>query len=295
MTMKKSKFGLLAAVLMLVALSGWGCGQKTSSGSLNVTSGETGPSGPKPLQAAGLSAEDLTKKINFVAGNVVVMNEKFYGKGAGLAKSLGFGDKEVQREIVIKRFAPGHLAELEWKTTYKNERGADEQKIGALVGADLQSSHELYLPALWPDGVKNAYATGLIWLSADVYENLSRSGLSTHDFGLLNETIVAQEPTSTALQASLFALKDSIDKVPGNTDVTLTKGTTTTVDWPLKVNGVDAKVKAYQARGWFGEIVFLANPQNPLVLKVKANAMPDDSMLNGLLDYEITELRDLQE
>jgi len=291
--MKLSNLSFLAVAVSMTILLGLGCNQKNDNKALTLPSG--GSSGPKPLQAAGLSPENLTKKINLTVGNILLMKEKFSGKGATIAKAMGFGGNGIDREVVIKRFAPGQLAELEWKSTYKDEKGADQQKVGALVGANLLSSREMYLPAVWPDGVKNAYGTGMLWLSSDVYENLTKSGLSTFDFGLLDKSIMEQASTDTGLSAALGALQDSVDKISARTDVALTKGATTTSDWPLKVNGVDAKVKVYQAKNWYGEITYLANQQNPLVLKVKMNELPDGSALNGLLDYEIIELRDLQE
>lgn len=290
--MKTTILGKFILTLALMAVYGWGCGNPTEQ---KVTQLPSGLSGPKVMDAANLSADDLTKKINLMPGSVVVIKQNYSGQGVEMAKALGIGGKEAQREVVIKRFAPGQLAEVEWKLTFKGSDGSNQQHVGALAGADLLSSREMYLPALWPDGVKNAYGMGLLWLSAESYENLTKSGFGTFDFGLTDRTMIDYASTTTGLKAGLEKLQISISDVSAKIEVSLSRAATSTTEWPLKVNGTDAKVKVYTAKNWFGEAVFLANQQYPLVLKVKMNELPGGSKLNGLLDYEVTELRDLQE
>ncbi|MBI5655126.1 hypothetical protein HZC53_05765 [Candidatus Uhrbacteria bacterium] len=290
--MKKTILGKIILTLALTAVYGWGCGNPTVQKDTQLPSGL---SGPKVLVAANLSADDLTKKINLASGSVVVLKQEYSGQGLEMAKALGIGGKEAKREVVIKRFAPGQLAEVEWKLTYKAADGSNQQHVGALTGADLLSSREMYLPALWPDGVNNSYGLGLLWLSAESYENLTKSGFGTFDFGLTNRTMIDYASTTVGLQAALNKLQTSISDISAKTEVSLSRAATSTTEWPLKVNGTDAKVKVYTAKNWFGEAVFLANQQYPLVLKIKMNELPDGSKLNGLLDYEVTELRDLQE
>lgn len=276
------------AVLAVSALAAFGCRDKAAE--------QAAPSGQavgfKPLVVEDLDAEALTKRLTFVPGSLINIKHAF-AEGP-VARSFGYPPGEFTRTSVIRRFAPGNYGEIEWRMDVK-EGQKTTFLVGTVVGMDFKSSHEMFLPALWAVGDRGALGASAVWLSVEVFENLSKSGLSTFDFGLLNASLMGQISTSTAFMAEAKALRAEAEKISDRTDVRLTKVTEAGIDWPLKINGKDAAVKALKAKNWFGEMVVLDNPQNPLVLKVKLEALPGAPNLSKMLDYEITELRDIQE
>lgn len=279
---------VLSVVLAAAALAAFGCAKPDVPASQqNVATGF------QVLKTDGLGAEDLTRRITFVPASLINIKHTF-ADDQSVAGVFGYAPGEFVRTLVIRRFAPGNYSEVEWRMDIKDAK-AVHSYVGSVAGLDLKSSYEMFLPSLWRVNERNALGTSGVWLSGEVYENLSKSGLSTFDFGLLNSSLLSQVSTSTAFQAEAKAIRAEAERISDKTDVRLTKVTETKLDWPLKVNGVDAKVKAFKAKNWFGEMVVLDNPQNPLVLKVKLNDLPGAPNLSKMLDYEITELRDIKE
>jgi hypothetical protein len=249
--------------------------------------------GFKLLKVEGTEPKDLTDRLTFVPGSLINITQSF-ADDKKIAYPFGYPAGVFTRTIVVRRFAPLNHAELEWRMDVK-----DGERLrllaGTLVGTDLKSSRELYLPGLWRVTDANAMGTGALWLSAEVYENLSKSGLSTFDFGLLNVSLMEQVATSSGYLAESRAIRSEAQRISDRTDVRLAKVTESDIDWPLKINGVAATVKAFRVKSWFGEMVVLDSAQNPLVLKVDISELPGAPNLSKMLDYEITELRDIQE
>ncbi len=288
--MQRNHTVLLSVVIAMLACLGLGCSHPKTESAAQVTGLTTGP---KPLAVAGLSPQELTKKINLTSGNILVMQQDFAGSPV-IARDFGMGQKSNLRDVVIRSFAPGHSADLEWQLEFKDAAGKNVEQTGSLAGADLLKAYQMYLPSLWKQGDQTALGTGSLWLSSYVYENLTRSKLSTYDFGLLDKTILGYSTSSRTFSDATETLRAAVEKIIDHTDVYLTKTEGDDVDWPLKINGVDAKVRVFKAKNWFGEIVVLDNPQNPLVLKVTMQNRPEFGALNGFLDYEITGLKDIQ-
>jgi len=279
---------LLTLALAGLTLAAFGC-RKTPSPAAQTSVA----TGFRPLVVDNLGPEELTKRIALVPGSLINIKHAF-ADDKGIARTFGYPPGEFTRTAVIRRFAPANYSEVEWRMDVKDDK-AINGLVGTVVSIDLKTARETFLPALWRTDDRNALGTSAIWLSAEVYENLSKSGLSTFDFGLLNSSLLGQVSTSTAFRTEADALKAETDRISDRTDVRLTKVTETKIDWPLKVNGKDVKVRVFRAKGWFGEMVVLDNPQNPLVLKVALNELPGAPNLSKMLDYEITELRDIQE
>lgn len=278
----------LCVAAAFVALAAFGCQKKTGS-----TVQSNIATGFKPLVVDNLSPDDLTKRITFVPGSLINIKHSFVDDKV-IARPFGYPPGDFVRTAVIRRFAPANYSEIEWRMDVKDGK-AINGLVGTVVGVDLKVAHEMFLPALWRVNDRNALGTSAVWLSGEVYENLSKSGLSTFDFGLLNTSLLGQVSTSTGFQSEVKALAAEAGRISDRTDVRLTKVTETNIEWPLKVNGKDVKVKVFKAKNWFGELVVLDNPQDPLVLKVKMADLPGAPNLSKMLDYEITELRDIQD
>ncbi|MFA4954753.1 MAG: hypothetical protein WC641_05565 [Patescibacteria group bacterium] len=278
---------ILILTLALVFF-GWGCKQSQNIPQVAFT--PVTPSGTAFLDPKGLGPDELAGKLTLAAGSVVSMKHTYTGAAVSLAKELKLGGTEAVRNIVIKRFAPGNVAEIEWSLTYKE--GKTDQKItGSMIGSELGTARDIFPPAYWIEGEQNALGTGLIWTSSQVYENLSRSRLSTFDFGLFNSMIKQKFALSKAFTSGLKGLSSAAAADP-RVDVFLAKADKDDIELPLKVNGLDTKVKAIKARSWFGEFAVLKNPQNPLVLYMHLNDFPQAGALNGLMNYDVTEIKD---
>lgn len=283
-------------VLAAFAVTGWGCAKPLQRVATQYA-------GPAASTLQGLSAHDAAQKINLVPGSIIEMRQTFLGFGAKLAAALAGENKEGVRVIVVSRFAPMNVADVEWKLSTKTETGVDKVGAGKMSGFNLADGHGLYLPALWPESpTGTALGTTGIWLSDDQYQSLERNRVATLDFGLLDAAVNQAIAKISGFKEAFAALKKQVAGVENRTDVFKLDGEKDLAEWPLKVNGQDVKVEVIKARTWFGEIVVLNNRQNPLVLKVTLNPAAGGgeiftkiAALRALAGYEITELKDVQE
>jgi hypothetical protein len=282
------------------------------------------PSGPKVSTFDGVTPKQAAERINFVPGSVIEVRSTFLGFGAKLAAALAGENKEGTRIIVIDRFAPGQTANLSWKLSTKVEaessikaraeaRAAKKPEpepimvnqtvLGKLNGINLKDASSLMLPAYWPetdDG--SSIGTSAIWLSDEVFQGLSRNRVATLNFGILDASLQGAVAKATDFRDALAKLQGQVTKIENRTDVFRLDGDADPVEWSLNVNGHDVKVEAIKARTWFGEIVVLNHPQNPLVLKATLNPavagitdlVTNFGALQALLGYEVTALNDVQ-
>lgn len=276
-------------LLSILSVLGFGCNPQTPS------SPSPSASGPKPVDLSGLSPHDAAQKIVVTSSSVIELRSKFTGSGIGIAHELGWGN-EADYEIVIRRFAPGNRADIEWKrsTNFKKSDGQDEKRqyVGTILGAALRQSHDMVLPSLWVEGERDALGTGILWLSQDVYENLSRTHESTWTFGILNKELFGVVTSSAAFTRVIHQLTQESSK-PIYKDPTLTSADSPTVQ-KLKINGQEVEVEVVTAHNWLGEFTFLNNPQNPIILRASIKTIPG-ARNDGFFDYTVTELKDIQE
>jgi hypothetical protein len=275
----------LLPVFLAVSLIGAGCSGKTAPSGTP----EGVPAGPKPATFESLSPAEAAKKINFTAGNILVMKQSFSGSGTEIAEELGWG-KELTRTIVIRRFAPKNRADVEWKISTEGATGT-KQYVGAVLDGRLTNSPDILSPSLWTEGEKNALGSSLIWLSSDVFENFSRSKSSVLRIDL-DELPAQLELTKDPYVKGINALKAEVKKIIDRTDVYYATAKDLSTR-KLMVNGKEIEVEVLTIQSWFGEFTVLNNPQNPLVLEFKSTLPP--KTLDGFLDFRIEELKELQE
>lgn len=283
---------------LIAAVLGAGCAQNTPTDAGKQA--EPTVSGPKPLVLDGLSPKDATKKIVPTSSSVFIVKQRFVGPGIPFANSIGYG-ASAQRAVVIKRFAPANLAEVEWKIEtilpVKDEktgamRDETRQYVGTVRGGNLRNSHELFPPAYWKENQESSFDSGILWLSQDVYEDLAMIRNSTLKFGVENGNMLEYASPGSALRSAVANLQKEITKIIDRKDVFLT--TADFEEQDIMVNGAKVRVEVIKAKNWFGEITVLKNSQNPLVLKL-VMGKPGGVDFGGLFDYEITELRDITE
>lgn len=316
------KTGIFIALLGVLTF-GAGCnwGKAVIS---NITGSEQ-PAGPRLAEFDGLNAADASKNINFVAGSQIEMRQTYLGLGAKLADKLSGDNKEGVRIITIERFAPKKVANLKWKLSRKVETDASIKArqayenggskgtapevvtemrtvAGSIENVDLTTTHKLFPPAYWPTEAIHSRGTSAIWVSDEVFEELTKTKTATVYFGITDQMLFGALKTANQFSDAIDKLKGETTKVEGKTDVDLTQAEAELAEWPLSVNGKDIKVQVIKARNWFGEIVILNNPQNPLILKMTFNPITKglinliggDGFLQSLLGYEITRLDNVQ-
>ncbi len=282
----------LSVVCIGIASMGFGCGTAEKPKEAVVPSVA---SAPVPVNFDGLSPAESAKKINLVKANVIKIRQSFSNQGDAMARQLGWGP-EVTFDVVIRRFAPGYEAEIEWRrstsvktglTTASSTGMVNRQFTGAFTGATLQNSHSLMLPSVWIEGERDAFGSGLLWISSDVYENLVKSKMSTFTLGLFDQNAFNTVKGSAMFTGVIQKLKAESAK-PIYKDTTLTIADAPTV-MSLNVNGKPVNVEVVVAHNWLSDIVILNNPQNPLVLRVTMKQIPGVSA-DGFFDYEVTDL-----
>lgn len=251
------------------------------------------------------------------------MRQTFLGFGAKLADVLSGGSKEGVRTVVIERFAPMNSTDVSWQISTKVEAASsikardqaraakkpepepvmvDQTTEGNLEGINLKDAYSLYLPAYWPAKEHApSFGTSAIWLSDQAFQSLSRNRVASLNFGILDPSLMSSVQTKE-IKDALSKLKVQVTQLQ-HVDVVELKGDKDLISWPLKVNGKDIEVEAIKAHSWFGEIVVLNNPQNPLILKATLNPLAAGtggivsglSLLQSFVGYEVTALDEVQE
>ncbi len=289
----------ILAVSLIVVLVGFGCAKKHPAG--------TGSS------AANGSASLVFKKDS----KIVLEQTAFLFEGAPQIVD----PSHDKRDIVLTAFHPGIDADLSWQITqlvltdeskkaqqafvdHGSTGTAPEAKYGQLMGAgtlpgvDLRSTHHLGTPLSWAIGEGAPSRSSEIWVSEDVYRELSRTQSSTVYLDIPLEGVLSAAAGSPSLLKLVTDIKAHATSVGDRTDADLMKVTEKLAAYPIKVNGKDATVPVIKAKNWYGEITVLDTPQNPLVLAFDFHppmdgitAKPEDvKLLNGLLSYQIIEI-----
>ncbi len=260
------------------------------------------PAGPRPANFENASPAEAAKRINFVPGSQIEIRQTYLGADAKSAAALAGDNKEGVRIITLERFAPMVYAKLSWKISSQGATSTEMQTVkGKVENIDLKSSHKLYPPAYWPSEVTDAKETSAIWLTKDAFDELTKTKHATLFYGMTDSLLFGNLRTAKEFADAITSLDDQVKEASKATDLDWAKADEEYSDWTLKVNGQDIKVQVIKASNWFGEIVVLNNPQNPLVIKMTFNPkLQDKSLLKGndflstLLGYEVTQLDNVQ-
>lgn len=291
----KSKI-LLLTVMALIVL-GAGCSWIKDKAA-NIPSI---PTGPKLADFKDANPVEAAKKVNFVPGSQIEIRQTYLGVGAKQADALAGDDKEGVRIVTIERFAPMVYANLSWKLSRKIETEMRTVK-GIIRGIDLKNTHQIYPPAYWPsDNITNKGTSG-IWLSEDAFNALVKSRMTSMAYGILDPDLYGAMVAAKDFADALKSLQDQVSEAEKNNELDLAKADVDYSDWTLKINGQDVVVRVFKARNWYGEMVVLNNPQNPLILKMTFNPLVSvavdplkgGDLLSTLIGYEVTRLDNVQ-
>lgn len=306
-----------AAVLVFLVFLGWGCNWFKPA-ALRVP--EMLPAGPRPADLDNVTPADASKRINLVQGSQVMLRQTYLGQSAKQEDEKAAGSMENVRIVTIERFAPENVASLSWKLNQRVETDASKKAreeylqtkpsarpekepeavteimtvVGGISDLNLKDGHGLYLPAYWPTEKAYSQDTSGIWLSRVVYEELTKTHVSTVYANLFDQGFSARIGQSLEFSQALAAVAAEKNKIENKIDPDLMTAETEFSDWTLKINGKDVNVQVLKAKNWYGEIVVLNNPQNPLILKFNLDPAVSNPFLQTLMGYEITELSGIE-
>ncbi len=313
--MKRYKFFLLPIFFSLL-LMGAGC-EKLSF--LNSTSSSSA--------LLGVSLEQAAQKTNFFSGDTFEIRQTVFGLGAFLPDITK--SASGVRFLKIEKFEPKKQADVSWSLAAEHETAASQkareaymkdlqdhpraigEKIpspptvqqekvttsGSLNQINLGTIHSLFPPAYWGKGVMDLHGDqGALWLSADAFQELVKTRKTVLSFGVLDLSAAKFMTDVGQLKALMAKIRHQTEQEEGKHDPLLLQAEDNFISWPLKINGAEIKVSAIRARNWFGEIVVLNNPDNPLILKLTLNPLvlgtdiTQVGLLKDLFGYEVTNL-----
>ncbi len=161
---------------------------------------------------------------------------------------------------------------------------------GTLFFPDFATATEFLLPGLWPEGVATIAGSSALWISSNAFAELKAAGRATVPFSLSSSLL--RDPAASLLKRAFQLSSEGSSGPP----YLWTRDRET--DFSLRVDGVDARVKALGARNWFGAYTVLAGGGPPLVLSVLPgparspglDLFAPASVLRTLLGYRVSEV-----
>ncbi|MBD3281881.1 hypothetical protein GF391_03995 [Candidatus Uhrbacteria bacterium] len=311
---------LFLALIGLLVVSGAGC-------FLFKAQDETHPAGPRPADLEDVSPAEAAKRINLVKGSRIEIRQGDPQATKNAETSSASDNKIGLRIITIERFAPMNIAGLSWKLSqnvetkesisarerYREQIAAGEEAdepeieterltvIGNLKDINLKGSHKLFLPAYWPTGEAAVPDLSAIWVSQDVYEEITGTKNSTIYFGIMDSALYGAMSAADSFFSAIEALSSDASSIADRIDADLTSAEEPSTQM-LMVNGQEVEVQVIKVRNWFGEITVLDNPQNPLILKMAFSTEGKEALKNSgqadflksLIGYEVTQLNGVQ-
>jgi hypothetical protein len=290
--------------LVLLAAGGFGCGS-WSLPNLPASSSST------DAGSATSTAVQQANAIQFLPGDSFEVRQTVLGFGAFLPDLLKTDDGV--RMVTIQRFAPTHLAELNWQVTATTETDASKRAradyeanlkahpvpigqplppppnvemaqqttTGTLLGINLRASHSAYLPLYWKQGKDDIVGekTG-VWMGDDAFMELVNTRQTILNLGIFDDAVNSAAKNISGLKDAYAAMREQANQDAKFSDLTLLQADPEFIEWPISVNGVTENVSAIKAHNWFGEVIVLNNRQNPLILKVTLN--PTTSLASAL-------------
>ena len=285
---------LVIPALFLLATAGFGCsGEYWPFGNTTSTGG---------FISSTSTAVEAAEAIQFIPGDTFEVRQTVFGFGAFLPDLLK--TDEGIRYVTVLRFAPTHVAELQWnviatretdaskrararyeRDLEENPRGIGESVIpppnvvtervtttGTLLGINLRTSHTALLPVYWKEGRYDVVGERTaIWLSDDAFLELVKTRRTILNLGIFDEAVNQAAKNITGLKDAYARLRNTAAEEGKFKDLTQLEADPEFIEWPLDVNGERRIVSAIRARNWFGEVIVLNNRQNPMILKVTLN------------------------
>jgi hypothetical protein len=230
----------------------------------------------------------------------------------------GIGGAPLVKHVTVEEHQAGKYAVLSWAMDVKRETEASKSAreyamTHAPVGEDVKipepvlegvsekgvvSSHSLdnaeriLLPTYWPEGEIDVSesSNSLLWLSKAQYDELATTRASHIQLGLFDSTLKGVIDFSDSAKSALDRLQGKIAEQPtSNKDFTKLTASGNFGSAVIQLNGTDVKVKTLEASNAFAHYSILANPDNPIILKV--TMLP--WALGPQMFFSLTELKEV--
>jgi hypothetical protein len=243
-----------------------------------------------------LSSADRTTALRNTSGTTMEIHERSIRAGGELFQNDARA--KAVRFVRVEEAETGSFMRLSWSMNVPATKDDLREARGTIARLDLAKTHHLFLPILWFEGDGTAPATSGLWLSQEVFEELRRTRTSTIYWGVLDSLAAIDRPSPEFKRADQL-LHKKVAEAGTTTDVDLMKVQGDVIDWPLFVNDASTTVQVIKARGWYGDIVVLNNPENPLILKLSltpsASFTPSEAAdfvrIKDYVEFEITRIR----
>ncbi len=274
---------------------------------------------------------EAAQAIQFLPGDTFEVRQTVFGFGAFLPDLLG--KKDGVRMVTVTRFAPSNFANFSWNVTtqketdasiaarkkYESDIAANPRAIGdnvfvppvpqmenatvsgTVMDVSLKTPHSAYLPAYWTLGLNDLMnEKSGIWLSEDAFMELVRTRHTILNLGIFDSEANQAAKNVADLKTALDRLRKQANEDGKFKDLTLLEAEPDFIEYPLQVNGQTVTVSAIKAKNWFGEVIVLNSPQNPLILKVTMNPFASSAsdalggnvaLLDKLYGYEISNIQ----
>lgn len=228
------------------------------------------------------------------------------------------------RHVTIETWEPGDSARLSWSHSERREtevsKAAREAAAHAPIGEQVEMPDPVYetvttsgtvqtdalgnaaritLPSYWPEGMYDVRGdeNSVLWLSRAQYDELVSTRSSHIALGLFDSTLQGVIDFGENVESALAKLQGNIasDDAQSSADVTKLSAEADWGEYTLLVNGTMSTVRVVEASSLFADYVVLANPENPLILKVSVKPLSLGlgmlstlSLINSLAGYHVT-------
>lgn len=289
------KGGVVAVTGLALILLGAGCSQKSA------------------VSAASAEA------IDFHNGSTITIEQSWLGITAPGSSEYG------QRLVSLTDWSAGQSASLSWTMKSRQETEAsqaareaasqvpvgqttsipdpvyeDVVTSGEIMTDALNNAERILLPSYWPEGEYNVRGeeNSVVWLSRQQYDELVTTRSSHVAVGLFDTTLQSMIDFGEDVSGALAKLQGELaTQETSNSDITKLSADEDWGSMTLTVNGEATTVRTVTASSLLANYVILANPENPLILKVSVKPLSLGlgmlsalSVVKSLAGYEITSL-----
>ncbi|MBI1907986.1 hypothetical protein HYS28_01035 [Candidatus Uhrbacteria bacterium] len=275
------------------------------------------------LLGAGCTAivPDATtsEEIDFHAGAAFTIEQTWFGINTPQREAYG------KRNVTVDEWAANESTTLSWTMTSRQETEAsvaareaasqvpigeeasvpdpvyeDVTTTGSVMTDALNNAERILLPSYWPQGAYDVRGeeNSVVWLSRQQYDELVSTRSSHIAIGLFDATLQNLIDFGEGVSNALAKLQGELAaQETSNTDITKLEAEGDWGSMTLTVNGEPTTVRTIAATSAFADYVILANPENPLILKVSIKPLSLGfgmlstlSVVKSLAGYEITSL-----
>lgn len=170
---------------------------------------------------------------------------------------------------------------------------------GTIMTDALDNAARIALPSYWPEGEYDVSGeeNSLLWLSRAQYDELVATRTSHIALGLFDSTLAGIIGFGENVEGALAKLQGNIAQgdAQSNADVTKLTAEADWGDYTVVLNGKLSTVRTVEASSMFANYVILANPENPLILKVAMKPLSlglgmltTMNLINSLAGYHVT-------